>query len=1163
MDISQTHLSRLGVLSSLALLATGCDNLSSVGDQDFVPPQAVATIVNYASGSLANGDVQTSVRSQAEILLTGSNSEAGDSPILDHNWQIVNESACPAVLTVRDTRTVNATLPRAAAPATCEFQLTVTDANGLTATAMARVQLIPALDSDRFLTQSRTSPRMRVVVATRSEVFPTADTYTLTSQYCVTYQARSGARQTLGNCQDSALSPDDRYAFTLSPPVQIGFAQGSGGDSLTDYRNPVIDLPIPSIDQDAILREFQEQLPGSASSLPDPAFIDSARLDILLTLSSTSGALQNQGKLYVLNLAGEEFESAESAGGNATVLLIPGDPDGDQANGKDRVEELRIASGALENRLTAEAYYAAIDPGSLKLTFRDWLIENCFDPDAEETEAQKKYGADAHAVYVNNYDLGFGRDMYFRTTKPPGCSSATFGQADMASVVINYANLEKAAKRIDPIIAVAMEYKAFDAIRSQPGVVTFYVFAPDEGTGEFRRVASANFDGRGEKSVPGACTVCHGGRVALPAADDPTQTYAGSAGDVGALFMPWDLESFLYADDTAAAFRNDPRNPANQALREKYTRSAQEGALKDLNLAALSTYGQGDPGSPAFACYANYDGPCDLVEGWYGGPNLPGTSFQEGLVPSGWLASAAGNPADSADIYIDVIAQNCRACHLQQISADENSRKRQFTRWTDLRDLAPLVRQHVFDEGWMPSARLTDDRFWDTPASLPPGDTLAAHFESALDPGSNAPNRPGDPVARLRVLVRNPGEAGYQELNESTEVRRNAQLRLDGATSLFPEFFSHELQAGEKPVGSESTIAHGSLATAGLQTDLPGTYRLRLMVAGSGDRSTTLQDIVVINEPPTLIPLAYTVEQGGLLSVTDPLLGLRAGASDPEGDSLAFTYDPGPVDDCPTENSSGAQPPVVNANGTFTLTHDGGPVGQFAQFRARVTDEFGAFSTACVSIGVSGAPDSVPPTVPGSLVATAQDGNLAPAATFPVSLSWSASTDVDDNGNPQSVIYRVLRRTGAGAFGQIATVDAPGYIDSTGAPSTPYDYRITAEDPAGNTSQSSISAATTRSSYAQNVDPLWSTAGPGGQTCQTSGCHNSSASGGLRLDQGVASNFVSVQSRVNGGNPPAGLIPCVPSVSEGCSHSAGSRFAPGSPAYDAIIKWISEGARNN
>jgi len=156
---------------------------------------------------------------------------------------------------------------------------------------------------------------------------------------------------------------------------------------------------------------------------------------------------------------------------------------------------------------TARAYYDAIDPSGAKKTLSGWLTANCFDASAAD------YGADAHAVYTNNYDLGFGRDMYFAA-----CTAGGPGKpGDMAWIVFNYATVEATASKLNPIIAVAMEYSAAtDGSNPTRRFPKFYVFAPNDRDGSFERVLTSNFDHRGEKYVPGTCIACHGGVLPVP-----------------------------------------------------------------------------------------------------------------------------------------------------------------------------------------------------------------------------------------------------------------------------------------------------------------------------------------------------------------------------------------------------------------------------------------------------------------------------------------------------------------------------------------------------------------------------------------------------------------------------------------------------------------------
>ena len=161
-----------------------------------------------------------------------------------------------------------------------------------------------------------------------------------------------------------------------------------------------------------------------------------------------------------------------------------------------------------ETHQTTAAYYDAIDPLRAKTTLARWLDANCFDSTAANFGVTPTSLTSAHATYTNNYDLGLGRDMYFTicTAASPAVVNGLAKIGDMASVVINYVGLEAAASKLNPIIAVAMEYSAATdaattgAARSQRRFPKFYAFAPDDRDGSFKRVMTVNFDHRGEKA---------------------------------------------------------------------------------------------------------------------------------------------------------------------------------------------------------------------------------------------------------------------------------------------------------------------------------------------------------------------------------------------------------------------------------------------------------------------------------------------------------------------------------------------------------------------------------------------------------------------------------------------------------------------------------------
>ena len=403
---------------AVCTVLAACGNLSDVGDQENKPPTAVAEVPGY-SAPTATGDVTTEVRALSQVLLTGKDSDEADKPIISFLWEPI--SAPGAVLTVRNSSTVAVQLPAVSLATDMQFRLTVTDSDGDEDTATVTLKVQPALDPDRFLKYVGGDGPLQVVAATRQPAAASAQ-FQLEVQARVTYTTRSGDRRSVSYRVGDVFS-----GVWLANPVPAADGQEA------DLRNPHVQFTFPHLDVDAITRQFQLTLPGSAPSLPDPAFIDDADMELVLTLTPGAGAASTT--LYVLDRSGAVFAQQSNAGSGAPVTL---------ELTAAQVEDLRLASGDLENKATARSYYDAIDPDHEKLTLTQWLTANCFNATA------RGYGADAHAVYVNNFDLGFGRDMYFRTAKPAGCSSASFGAADAASVVINYPTLEAAAKKILP-----------------------------------------------------------------------------------------------------------------------------------------------------------------------------------------------------------------------------------------------------------------------------------------------------------------------------------------------------------------------------------------------------------------------------------------------------------------------------------------------------------------------------------------------------------------------------------------------------------------------------------------------------------------------------------------------------------------------------------------
>jgi hypothetical protein len=164
------------------------------------------------------------------------------------------------------------------------------------------------------------------------------------------------------------------------------------------------------------------------------------------------------------------------------------------------------------------------------------------------------------------------------------------------------------------IACVAMDYMASDANGGKP-FTRFLIFGP---SGQL--MPSVNLDGRGEKFVPGACLVCHGG-------DDYAGRYPNDgkgAADVGGHWLPYDIGNFAFS--TGAGL----------------TDAAQEAAIYQMNQNVLGT-------APTAATQS-------LIAAWYAG----GPPLDQNYVPPAWANST--NPY-AVQTYTTMIARSCRTCH--------------------------------------------------------------------------------------------------------------------------------------------------------------------------------------------------------------------------------------------------------------------------------------------------------------------------------------------------------------------------------------------------------------------------------------------------------------------------------------------------------------------
>jgi subtilisin-like proprotein convertase family protein len=100
------------------------------------------------------------------------------------------------------------------------------------------------------------------------------------------------------------------------------------------------------------------------------------------------------------------------------------------------------------------------------------------------------------------------------------------------------------------------------------------------------------------------------------------------------------------------------------------------------------------------------DAVAELIQGWYQTPNLAG-AFNEFFAPAGWLPPAA--PPEAYGIYHHVVGKSCRACHVMQTGRVPAY---DFSTYAKFDNLRGRVKTHVFEQGSMPMAKRTAEKFW-------------------------------------------------------------------------------------------------------------------------------------------------------------------------------------------------------------------------------------------------------------------------------------------------------------------------------------------------------------------------------------------------------------------------------------------------------------------
>jgi hypothetical protein len=233
------------------------------------------------------------------------------------------------------------------------------------------------------------------------------------------------------------------------------------------------------------------------------------------------------------------------------------------------------------------------------ITFDDWKRKNSLDDLTGEVSA----------LYFNVVDLALARSMHGKT-------SVVNSETRTAYYVCNYNTLEEARDNRNLIACVAFDYS-----EGQP-FTKFYVF-----NNRGNLVPSANLDQlgsmfpKGEKFVPGLCKACHGGNNRRPF---PGPGDNANNGNIGAHFLPFDLDNFDYLEDSM------------------FSRNAQESKFKRLNQMIVTDT------APAPVVE-------ELIKGWYG-DDFSRIEQDREFIPPGWKGHE--------QLYRRVVKPSCRTCHV-------------------------------------------------------------------------------------------------------------------------------------------------------------------------------------------------------------------------------------------------------------------------------------------------------------------------------------------------------------------------------------------------------------------------------------------------------------------------------------------------------------------
>ncbi|MFL0811180.1 MAG: hypothetical protein K6L76_12255 [Agarilytica sp.] len=1014
-------------VSSTVLFACG-GSATDTGKQSDSAPIAKAEV--FGASTQTSDLVQ--VRSGKEVLLSGVNSSGVDDPLLSYEWVQIDNSGFNVELYERTRNTIAFTAPQVSLSneegVELQFQLQVVDGDGKTATDVITVQVKPAYDADQFLLNPRVEEQyVLIVAANEGELLPSDLSFDVQLTKTAVWQDRAG----------------NINALELGRDTYSGIVSEGTAPALIDRSNKYFKLPIPLLDADDINVNYQGE---SRSGRLEFEHVDTATLNLdyeLIALGSSNITM------YLARETDTGFELLDEAGiaRDTNTLSI-------------NEEWLRQQVG-VESRRSSNNYYDCIDPEGNAETLADWIEYAGFNGDE---------GIAYHTSYVNNYDLNFGRDMYVRRD----------GNGNVYTYVTNYPSLENLFTGRNEFAIVVMEYSAAPTGNCGDGtfaddvigkkIVKFYSYVPDEVTGEYVRAVSMNFDGRGERFVPGVCVACHYGDTNADQFNaENLSDISASAADLDSSFIPWDLDAFLFTGGDDIDLVDPVYNPDNLAefITTNYSREAQENSFRAQNQIVLDTF------THELDNLKRFEVPIKLLHGWYGNGDLvealdfgteesplseedaialkaqvqtlPGNTFDGDYVQLGWRGQEA--------LYHDVYSRNCRLCHAQVANQTIN-----FDTYEEFITNERVI-PYIYEQGLMPLSRLTMDRFWiDFYGEDSPAEILRDHLNSDNDPNNDVPinQLPGFPVAQVT-----PG--ANESLTADVSIDFDETILFDANDSLFAN--AYEWNINGSFVGDKEKYL--------FQATTPGETHSLTMVAINTEEalvSRTLERrIVITNNAPNAQGIASpSVNEGESVSI-NVFESLCPGLS-PDDASCRAVFGDIQETEVPTLSISGS---VTNgnavvsdvSNGIIEFTSTVSSAFGDGEFSIVLEDSFGEESeVASVSVTIN-ALDG--PAIVGPDICNVDAINHTNESSYPIAFGLTPCLDPSVNDTVSGGLSLTVSEVGVPT-----QTDAEVSVDGLGVISyTPPRFYIGGDSFSYTVQDNSLSARTNRGTVAVTITP--------------------------------------------------------------------------------------------